>query len=52
MGSITDFLPGIASGSAAVNTGSAVVDTGADIAATVLGTIGDFVAQAFGSLEG
>ena len=51
MGSITGFLPGIASGSAAVSTGSAVVDTGADIAATVLSTIGGFVSQAFGSLE-
>lgn len=51
MGSIADFLPGLAAGSNAVSTGSDVVDTGAGIFADVLNTIGDFVAQATGSLE-
>lgn len=51
MGSIADFLPGLATGSAAVNTGSDVVDSGADIFAEILSTIGGFVAQATGSLD-
>lgn len=50
MGSIETFLPGLATGSAAVNTGSAVVDGGADLFASVLGFFGDLVAQATGSL--
>ncbi|MGX1857172.1 hypothetical protein ACWIFB_07005 [Dietzia sp. NPDC055340] len=51
MGSIAQFLPGLASGSAAVNTGSDVVDGGADIFAQILTTIGGFITQATGSLE-
>lgn len=50
MGSIETFLPGLATGSDAVNTGSDVVDSGAGIIAEVLNTIGGFVAQATGSL--
>ena len=50
MGSIATFLPGLATGSDAVNTGSDVVDTGAGIFATILDTIGGFVAEATGSL--
>ena len=37
MGSIEQFLPGLAAGSGAVNTGSQVVDGGAGLAADVLG---------------
>lgn len=37
MGSIEQFLPGLAAGSNAVNTGSQVVDGGAGLAADVLG---------------
>ena len=37
MGSIETFLPGLATGSAAVNTGSDIVDGGGDLAASVLG---------------
>lgn len=37
MGSIQTFLPGLATGSDAVNTGSQVVDGGAGLAADVLG---------------
>lgn len=51
MGSIADFLPGLATGSAAVDTGSDVVDSGAGIVAEVLDTIGGFIAQATGSLN-
>ena len=51
MGSIADFLPGLAAGSNAVNTGSDVVDSGAGIFAEVLNTIGGFIAQATGSLD-
>ena len=43
MGSIETFLPGLATGSAAVTTGSQVVDGGADLAASVLGFFGDIV---------
>ncbi|MBB0996797.1 hypothetical protein [Dietzia maris] len=43
MGSIESFLPGLATGSAAVNTGSQVVDGGGDLAASVLGFFGDIV---------
>jgi len=50
MGSIQTFIPGLATGSAAVNTGSDVVDSGADIVAQVLRTIGDLVGQVTGSL--
>ena len=50
MGSIADFLPGLASGSAAVNTGSDVVDSGAGLFGEVLNTIGGFISQATGSL--
>ena len=45
MGSIESFLPGLATGSAAVNTGSQVVDGGADLAAEVLGFFGGLVAS-------
>lgn len=51
MGSIADFLPGLAEGSLAVDTGSDVVDTGAGIFAEVLTTIGGFITQATGSLD-
>ena len=50
MGSIETFLPGLAAGSAAVNTGSDVVDSGTDIFGEILETIGGFIAQATGSL--
>ena len=50
MGSIADFLPGLAAGSAAVSTGSDVVDGGAGIFAEILETIGGFITQATGSL--
>ena len=52
MGSITDFLPGLAAGSTAVNTGSQVVDGGADLGASVLGFFAGIVntfAQTLGS---
>ena len=45
MGSIDQFLPGLAAGSNAVDTGSAIVDTGAGIFGEVLQTIGGFVSQ-------
>ncbi|GAA3509895.1 hypothetical protein [Dietzia aurantiaca] len=51
MGSIAQFLPGLATGSDAVNTGSAVVDGGAGLFADVLGFFGDLVIQATGSLS-
>lgn len=50
MGSITDFLPGLATGSSAVNTGSAVVDGGADLFGDVLNFFGGLVSQVTGSL--
>lgn len=50
MGSIATFLPGLAEGSLAVDTGSDVVDGGAGIFGEILGTIGDFVKSATGSL--
>ena len=51
MGSVTQFLPGLAAGSTNVNTGSAVVDGGAELAATVLGFIGGLVEDVFGAIE-
>ena len=51
MGSIADFLPGLAAGSNAVNTGSAVVDGAAGRFGAVLSFFGALVAQATGSLE-
>lgn len=50
MGSIAGFLPGIATGSDAVNSGSAVVDGGAGLFADVLNFFGGLVSQATGSL--
>ncbi|MBM7230604.1 MULTISPECIES: hypothetical protein [Dietzia] len=51
MGSIQTFLPGLATGSDAVNTGSQVVDAGAGLFADVLETLGGFVTQITGSLS-
>ena len=45
MGSITDFLPGLAAGSTAVNTGSQVVDGGAGLFADVLNFFGDLISS-------
>lgn len=50
MGSIDQFLPGLASGSLAVDTGSGVVDGAAGIFGDVLNTIGGFVADVVGGL--
>lgn len=51
MGSVTEFLPGLAAGSAAVNTGSDVVDGGADIVSEVVGFFGDIVENIFGAVD-
>ena len=51
MGSIADFLPGLAAGSNAVSTGSDVVDGAAGIFGEILSTIGGFIAEATGSLS-
>ncbi|WP_167400741.1 hypothetical protein [Dietzia lutea] len=45
---ISEFLNGLATGSAAVNTGSEVVDGGGDLAAQVIGFFTDLV-ENFGS---
>ncbi|WP_188064772.1 hypothetical protein [Dietzia sp. ANT_WB102] len=45
MGSIETFLPGLATGSDAVNTGSDIVDGGAGLFADVLGFIGGLVSK-------
>lgn len=51
MGSIQTFIPGLATGSSAVNTGSQVVDGGADLVAQVLNFFGDIVGTVTGSLS-
>ena len=45
MGSVTQFLPGLAAGSNAVNTGSAVVDGGAELFGSVLTFFGDLISS-------
>ena len=45
MGSVTQFLPGLAAGSVAVDTGSDVVDGGAGLFAEVLGFFGELISS-------
>lgn len=51
MGSITEFLPGLATGSDAVDTQSAIVDGGAGLAADVLNFFGGLVDSVFDAVN-
>jgi len=51
MGSITEFLPGLAAGSNAVSTGSDIVDGGAGLAGDVLEFFGGLVDSVFDAVN-